>query len=321
MNNKKCVFCASLNIIKKGKQNNNQRYYCKDCKKKFQANRKPPLEREEVFYFFTFHKQTFKEMSRIYHIRRSEVQKIIDEFKIPSIIHKAREVYLQIDATYFGTKENKFCLILFRDHINKQNLWWKFVDVEKDIYYIEGRSILEGMGYVIKGVTTDGLPLFRRVFRDIPHQMCLVHMERIIIIGTTRKPKLEAGKILLALAKSIHTINEKRFNYFMSKFTLKYFLFLNEKTTSEETGESWYTHQNLRDAFISLQNLQDYLFTYTRDHNISKNTNSIESVFGNIKNKLKVHNGLSVERKKKLIEILLLDGSGVFDYEKRESRS
>jgi hypothetical protein len=260
-------------------------------------------------------------MSRIYHIRRSEVQKIIDEFKIPEVIYEARDIYLQIDATYFGTKENKFCLILFRDHINKKNIWWKFVDVEKDIYYREGRIFLENLGYIIKGITTDGLPLFRRVFKDIPYQMCLVHMERIIMRGTTRKPKLEAGKLLLALAKSIHTINEKRFNHFMNQYTLKYFHFLNEKTWSEETGESWYTHQNLRDAFVSLQNLQNYLFTYTQDNNISKNTNSIESIFGNIKNKLKVHNGLSISRKKKLIEILLLNGSGVFDYEKREVRS
>jgi hypothetical protein len=164
-------------------------------------------------------------------------------------------------------------------------------------------------------VVCDGLPLFRKLFKGIPLQMCLVHMERIIIRGTTRKPKLEAGQVLLALARSIHTITEEKFNHFMNQYTLKYFHFLNERTTSLSTGESWYTHDNLRSAFLSLQHLQDYLFTYTKDRNISKNTNSIEGTFTHVKIKVKAHHGLSINRKKKLIEALLHYGSGVFDYE------
>ena len=318
MNKRKCIKCNSFNITKKGKQNCTQRWYCKDCKVKFQykTNRKAPPNSEELFYSFSFHKQTLKELSKLYHIRTSVVQNMLDKYILPKVTHIGREVYLQVDATYFGSKDNKFCLILFRDHINKQNLWWTFCDTEREIYYRQGRMFLESLGYIIKGVTTDGLPLFRRVFRDISYQMCLVHMERIIIRGTTRNPKLEAGKVLLALTKSLHTISEERFMHFMNQYTLKYFHFLNEKTYSEETGESWYTHEDLRSAFLSLQHLQDYLFTYTKDQNISKNTNSIEGVFGHLKIKVKAHHGLSLKRKQKIIEILLHYGSGVFDYEK-----
>lgn len=319
MNKRKCIKCNSFNITKKGKQNNTQRYYCKDCKSKFQykVNRKA-LPSEVLFYSFTFHKQTLKELARLYHVRISEVQKVIDEYVLPPVIHIQGEVYIQIDATYFGSKESKFCLILFRDYINKKNLIWKFCDLEREIYYLEMKLELERLGYIIKGVVADGLPLFRRVFRDIPYQMCLVHMERIIIRGTTRNPKLEAGLALLALARSLHTIDQYRFNQYMNKYTLKYFHFLNEKTYSEETGESWYTHERLRESFLSLQHLHKYLFTYKTDSNISKNTNSIEGTFTHLKNKVKAHHGLSLKRKKKVIEILLHYGSGVFDYEKDE---
>lgn len=317
MNKRKCSKCNSLNITKKGKQDNIQRYYCKDCKVKFQIKiRKAPPNTEELFYSFSFHKQTLKELSTYYHIRTVEVQRIIDGYVLSDLIHTPREVYLQVDATYFGSKESKFCLIVFRDHINKQNLWWTFGDVEREIYYRRGKLELERLGYIIKGVTSDGLPLFRKLFKGIPLQMCLVHMERIIIRGTTRKPKLEAGQMLLALARSLHTISEESFNKYMNKYTLRYFHFLNEKTVSENTGEWWYTHSNLRDAFISLQNLQDYLFTYMKDSNLSKNTNSIEGTFAHLKIKVKVHHGLSILRKKKIIEALLHFGSGVFDYEK-----
>lgn len=319
MNNRKCIKCQSLNITKKGKQNNIQRYYCKDCKSKFQykLNRKS-LPKEEIFYSFTFHKQTLKELSRLYHIRISEVQKVVDEYVLPEVIHIPSEIYLQVDATYFGSKESKFCLILFRDYLNKKNLIWKFCDVEREVYYFQMKIELERLGYIIKAVIADGLPLFRRVFKDIPYQMCLVHMERIVVRGTTRKPKLEAGIALLALARSLHTIDQKRFNEYMNKYTLRYFHFLNEKTYSEATGEWWYTHERLREAFLSLQHLHQYLFTYKTDINISKNTNSIEGTFSHLKDKLKAHHGLSLNRKKKVIEILLYYGSGVFSYEKEE---
>ena len=316
MNSKKCVFCNSSKVIKKGKQGVYQRWRCKECKKKFQSNRKALPTKEELFYSFTFHKQTYAEIARFQHIRVSKTKELIDSYVLPIKVHNPREVYLEIDATYFGTEENKFCLIVFRDPFLKENLIWRFVDTERVAHYLEMRYELEDLGYVILSITADGLPLFRRVFKDIPYQMCLIHMERIIIRGTTRKPKLEAGIALLSLAKSLPRLSEKRFKDYMNKYTLRYFHFLNERTHSELTGEWWYTHEKLREAFLSLQNLSEYLFTYTRDANIQSNTNSIEGMFGNIKKKVKVHNGLSVSRKKRLIEILLINGSSVFAYEK-----
>ena len=316
MNQKKCVFCNSINVIKKGFQDNIQRWECKDCHKKFQSNRKALPEKEELFYSFTFHKQTYAEISRSYHIKINKTKELIDNYVLPKKIHNPRIVYLEIDATYFGTEDNKFCLIVFRDPLLKENLIWRFVDVERDIHYLEMKIELEKLGYIIKSITADGLPLFRRVIRDIPYQMCLVHMERIIIRGTTKKPKLEAGQALLALARSLPRISESRFQDYMNKYTLRYFHFLNERTYSEITGESWYTHEKLREAFVSLQNLSSYLYTYKRDKNISSNTNSIEGTFGNLKKKVKVHNGLSMNRKKRIIEVMLLNGSGVFAYEK-----
>ena len=57
MNSKKCVFCNSINVKKDGTQNGVQRWKCKDCNKKFQANKKS-LPKEEIFCSFVFHKQT-----------------------------------------------------------------------------------------------------------------------------------------------------------------------------------------------------------------------------------------------------------------------
>jgi hypothetical protein len=62
------------------------------------VNRKA-LPSEVLFYSFTFHKQTLKELARLYHVRISEVQKVIDEYVLPTVIHIQGEVYIQVSET------------------------------------------------------------------------------------------------------------------------------------------------------------------------------------------------------------------------------
>jgi ribosomal protein L37AE/L43A len=318
MNSKKCPFCNSVQVIKKGIQQGNQRWKCKDCNKKFQANRKA-LPKEELFCSFVFHKQTFKELSESYHIKINTLQKIFDEHVLSEKIHKQREIYLVVDGTYFGTTGtlNAFCLVVFRDEENKEDVWWKFCDVETYEVYKEGKDYLISLGYVIKGVTADGLPLIRNVFKDTPFQMCLVHMERILVRGTTKFPILDAGKALLAIASTLHTTNKNELRTRIIKYKEIYWTFLNEKATSLTTGDIWFVHRELLRAFKSLYNLFQYLFTYEQDKRISKTSNSLEGHFHHINVRVSVHHGLSLQRKQKLITAILLNSSVTLD-EKKE---
>lgn len=310
MNSKKCIFCNSINVKKDGTQNCIQRWKCKDCNKKFQANKKS-LPKEEIFCSFVFHKQTFKELSESYHIRHKTLQKIFDDYVLEKKLHRPREIYLVVDGTYFGETgtPNAFCLVVFRDEENKENMWWKFCEVETYEVYKEGKDYLESLGYVIKGITADGLPLIRSVFKGIRFQMCLVHMERIIIRGTTKYPMLEAGKVLLMLSSTLHTTNKNELRSRLLKYKEMYWAFLNEKATSLITGDTWFVHRELLRSFKSLYNLFPYLFTYEQDKRISKTTNSIEGHFYHIKTRVMVHHGLSLQRKQKLITAILLNSS------------
>jgi hypothetical protein len=311
MNGKKCIRCFSNNVIRKGKQKNKQRWFCKECKLKFQANRKPLPNKEEVFCYFTFNKQTLNELNEVYHIGTRRIQKLLDEYVFPNKIHSPRIVYLVVDATYFGKRnsKNSFCLIVFRDPKFKENLWWKFCDVEKQGYYMEGKLYLERLGYVIKSATGDGLSLIRAVFRDIPFQMCHIHMERIITRGTTKNPLTEAGVVLLSLVKTLPYTKKDKFGERLQNYTERYFNFLNEKAISELTGKTWFVHEDLRRAYISMCNLLPYLFTFKRDINISRTTNSLEGHFSMIKVKVATHHGLSLKRKRRIIEKMLLNSS------------
>lgn len=320
MNSKKCPFCNSVQVIKKGIQQGNQRRKCKECSKKFQANKKS-LPKEEIFCSFVFHKQTFTELSESYHIRHRTLQTIFDEYVLPKKMHTPREIYLVVDGTYFGTTgtPNAFCLVVFRDEENKENVWWKFCEVETYEVYKEGKDFLTSLGYMIKGVTADGLPLIRNVFRDIRFQMCLVHMERIIIRGTTKFPILEAGKVLLAISSTLHNTNKNELRSRVLGYKEMYWEFLNEKAFSSITGEPWIIHRELLRSFKSLYNLFPYLFTYESDPRISKTSNSIEGHFHHINVRVSVHHGLSLQRKQKLITAILLNSSVTLD-EKKEKK-
>jgi hypothetical protein len=314
MNSKKCVFCNSVNVKKEGFLKGIQRWRCKDCLKYFQAHRKA-LPSEALFLSFVFHKQTFTELSKSCHIKINTLQKIFDDHILEKKIHNPRIIYLVVDGTYFGTTgtPNAFCLVVFRDEENKENIWWKFCEVETYEVYKEGKDCLTSLGYVIKGVTADGLPLIRNVFKDIRFQMCLVHMERIIIRGTTKFPILEAGKVLLAIAGTLHGTNKNELRGRIIKYKEMYWEFLNEKAVSVITGDTWFVHRELLKSFKSLYNLFPYLFTYEQDKRISKTSNSIEGHFRHIGVRVSVHHGLSLQRKQKLITAILLNSSVTLD--------
>ncbi|MEK7062948.1 MAG: hypothetical protein AAB946_02855 [Patescibacteria group bacterium] len=213
------------------------------------------------------------------------------------------------DALYFGerTEKTSWCPIAFRDPKRKENLWWNFFDTETASAYLEGKKYLEKFGYQILSVTGDGFGGLRAVFKDIPFQMCHVHMERIVTKGTTKKPLLEAGKVLLALVRALHQqIDSQTFKNYLNKYLEKYRNFLNEKTTNEMTGETFWTHEPLRKATFSLLHFLPYLFTFEKNKNIPRTTNSLEGHFSHIRDIMRIHRGLKRKQAEKVLNSIFL---------------
>ena len=213
-----------------------------------------------------------------------------------------------MDALYFGERkeDTSWCAVVFRDPNRKENLWWGFTKNETTGIYLQGRAYLENLGYTILSVTGDGFGGLRTVFSDIPLQMCHVHMERIIVHSTTRKPILEAGQALLALIKTIHYSDENTFKNYFKKYVSKYQSFLNERTINLITGEKTLTHEPLHRAVLSLMRFLPYLFTFTKDKNISRTTNSLEGHFSHIRDIVGVHRGLSRPHMEKVLHSIFL---------------
>lgn len=216
-----------------------------------------------------------------------------------------------VDATYFGERKeySSWCIVVARDQYSKENLWWIFTIRETTSVYRQMRDELEEHGYTILSVTGDGFGGIKTAFSGIPYQMCQVHMERIVIRGTTRNPQTEAGRVLLALVKELKNANSHTFKIRIKKYFELFAPFLNEKTLNTETGRMDWTHRDLRKSAISLASFLPDLFTFEYDKKIPKTTNSLEGHFRHINEISAVHCGLSRKQKEKFLSVIMLAGT------------
>lgn len=256
---------------------------------------------------YIFHKQTYQELAHTYGKGRRVLKRLLSHGELAEKKHDPRPLHLALDATYFGErKEGKsWCVLVARDPKRKENLVWQFTQTETTLGYALLREELEDLGYQIRSVTGDGFSGIRSAFHSIPFQMCQVHMERLVIEGTTRNPLTEAGQVLLALTRSLPRTHSHLFTKRLQEFRERYALFLSEKTIHPVTGEWSYTHEGVRSAYLSLERLRRYLFTYEHDKRIPKTTNSLEGHFRHLKRHLGAHGGLTRKNQQNILAAIL----------------
>ena len=166
---------------------------------------------------------------------------------------------------------------------------------------------LEGQGFSLKAVVIDGRPGVRKLFADLPVQMCHFHQKAIITRYLTRRPKLEAGKELREIVHVLCNTNEQTFTNAIDEWLEKWKEFLKERTVEPVTGRWHYTHKRLRSAHHSLRSNLPYLFTYQKypELNIPNTTNSLDGSFAHLKGLIQIHRGLKIDLKRKLVLSIL----------------
>lgn len=198
-------------------------------------------------------------------------------------------------------------MIIFSDSRTGKVLWFKFIQSETKLEYLEGLHYLQDKQIKILSVTLDGKVGIKDIFRQYPVQTCQFHLMANILRRTTQNPQTECGKSLKYIAT--HFINEdwtrERFEKEIKKLLEKYSNFLQEKNESNQ-----YQHRSLRAVFYSIKLASPNLFTYQKypDLNIPNTTNNID---GGINPKLKrlvdLHRGMNQTRRNKLISYLLIN--------------
>lgn len=263
---------------------------------------------KQLWSAYVFNKQTMRELAEEHQMDKRTIRALLFQYRPPQKVHHPRPIHLVVDATYFGERQEGcyWCVLVARDPLNKEDLVWLFTDTETTSAYRQLRDELEQLGYTIQSVTGDGFTAIKSAFSGIPYQMCHVHMERLVTIGTTRDPQTEAGKVLLALVKTLHITNSHLFYTRLQKY-IEYFRdFLNEKSAHPVTGELDWTHRPLRSAVLSLERFKKYLFTFEHDQYIQKTTNSLEGHFSHINTLMSVHRGITKEHAQYLLHSIFL---------------
>jgi hypothetical protein len=214
---------------------------------------------------------------------------------------KGREVIVLMDTTYW---RRTFGLIVMKDAISKKILWYDYIKRERIEHYQRGITWLEQQGFIIQAIVCDGLRGLCKVFATYKIQMCQFHQSAIIKRYLTTKPKLEAAIELKELMKIFTHTDKESFVGSFEQWYAKWEPFINERKIYSGTKRKRYVHKKLRSAYLSLRNNMKYLWTWYeyKDLGIPNTNNSLESFFSHLKNKLNLHNGLSIAHKKKFID-------------------
>ena len=219
-------------------------------------------------------------------------------------LKERRSVWLKVDAHYLG---HWGCVIVAKT--GKEIILWNFVERETYFDYLRLFVELYELGYDILGLTSDWhgsiVASFENLHPSLPHQRCLVHTQRFGETLLTRKPKTEAGRQLLEIIKHLNKIT----NHYEKEIWIRWFLrwekrylsFINQRSYEPGTRHWWFTHKNTRRVYRSLKTTLNHLFLYLDHQGLEKDTNGLEAEFTHLTDKLRIHHGLTRERRQNLI--------------------
>ena len=209
-----------------------------------------------------------------------------------------------MDTCYFG---RNFGVMVFRDAEQKKNIHWLFVKYETLKHYMDGVRYLQEHGWNIKAIVCDGKRGIFKAFGNVPVQMCQFHQVAIVTRYITKNPRLKSGQELKTTTQLLTQTDKESFSGMLTEWEQKWGNFLKEKTIHPQTQKSNYTHKRLRSAYRSLKTNLPYLFTWYDypELKIPNTTNSLEGIFSALKTKLRIHAGLKIQRKMKMINQIL----------------
>ena len=170
--------------------------------------------------------------------------------------------------------------MLFKDSITKENLLKYYVRHETNTLYIQGIEELKSKKYSILGIVCDGWKDLTQSFEVIPVRMCQFHQAVKIRRYLTKKPKLKVAQKLMKIVDLMTKTDKDSFTGALELWFDKWKNLLNERTVNPLTWKSFYTHKRLKNAYRSLKNNLQWLFTWYDyiNPNIPNTTNAIDGL-------------------------------------------
>ena len=292
-------------VRKDGRQGGRQRYRCKLCHHRFQYKKRTRCADRQLWNAYTRKKQTLAELSEQYRRSHVTIRKYLDRHELTTSDDLVPQPTVVVPDTTFWGKH--YGVTVFRSWNLRRNIWWNEVESEKQAHYYYGRKILEEQGWTFTAAVVDGRRGLATVFKDMPVQVCHFHQLKTVTKYLTRKPKTLAGQELRRLALTLSKTDEETFTEKLKAWNKHWKSFYTQKTKVVGTKHWYYTHKNIRSAYMSLKRNLPHLFTYLKhpELNIPNTTNTIDGCFASLKKKVGAHHGLRRDRRYKMICELL----------------
>ena len=281
-----------------------QRYLCHACGRSFRNTRKPSRRRSALWRAFLQNRSTVSQLAKDYGRSVHWIRKELRAYELPKPVIAPDKIVAIIDCVFFRRSSG---YLVVRDAHNSSNVYWSEIQSETINEYQCARNTLEGQGFSLQAIVIDGRPRVRKLFEDLPVQMCHFHQKAIITRYLTRRPKLEAGKELREIVHVLCNTNKQTFADAIDEWHENWNDFLKERTVNPVTDRWHYTHKRLRSAYHSLRSNIPYLFTYQKypELNIPNTTNSLDGSFAHLKGLIQIHRGLKIDLKRKLVLSIL----------------
>ena len=274
-----------------------QRYKCTNCWYVFQNISRESVN-NKLWNEYTEHKQTYKELWEKYWKDVRTIRKELDNVAIKKYKINPWDTVLIIDTTYFW---RSFWIMVFRSYELKKNLLRKEVRWETLEEYKSWIQQLESEWWNVRAIVCDWKKWLLNMNR--PVQMCIFHQKAILRRYLTKSPVLEPNKELKDIWSVIWDVRKDTLKAMLDDWYNRNKIFFNER------NDKWkYVHERTRKAYKSIiHNLNNlYIFKeYEWKIEIPRTTNSLESLFSRLKQRIRIHRWLKKERKLKLIDSFL----------------
>lgn len=302
-----CPVCRSI-CIKYGKnKSGSQRWYCRNCSSIYTPKIDNSSKQLKIFLKWLFSKQTQKEMFGEGRTFRRKTTQFWNVWPMPPKVERENDV-VYVDGIYISRKA---CILICCDE--KYVLGWYLCRYEHSGAWKALMSRIAEPKIVVSDGGSGFSKALKKTWPNTKHQRCLFHVFCQIKRYTTSRPKTAAGTELYMLAKELlHLKTEEEKETWVTRFIewmKKYNEFLSQ-LTYDEYGNSRPTHEKLLKAQHSIKRLlkEGTMFTYLDEElreeieKIPSTNNQIEGgVNSRLREMLRTHRGLSIERRIKAV--------------------
>ncbi|MBA3047772.1 transposase, partial [Candidatus Falkowbacteria bacterium] len=169
------MYCGGKHVIKWGKQNNKQRWFCKNCGKLFIWKIKiNSLARQKIWFKkWIISRRTLQDLSDESGKSIDTLRRLFQYFLNNTPIIKIKSnnnCHLIIDGTY----TSDFCILNYLDNDLKYLQFYNIVERENYNNYVADLELLKQSGLDIVSITSDGqkglIKAINRVFPNVIHQ-------------------------------------------------------------------------------------------------------------------------------------------------------